>query len=469
MDFKAVISGTQYKMANTYQITEQAGSVSQSTVDILVEVGQSIPTTLQDVTILDENDDPFFWGIIQNVTSPTFSSTYEVKRYRLDIASGEVIFNNRLVSEALDGKYTHQIVQVLFDNYIADEGITLGFISTSTQYYKNYNCQWSKLSDILEELSEDIDATYYIGANKQFFFVTRENFTPSLTPNLSNVSYEENIGDLRTVQIIAGATEETSEQSEVTTWPANQSTWLLGYQVSEIQSITINGATATFGVRGIDDDNTNTTFLYEFGSQTITVNSNATTKPVAGNLVAIIYKGYYNIVVTNINDQLLSQISSLNGTSGKIENVVDDETITTFTDADTKATSLLNQYNERERELSCICQDLEKSKLFNIWSLDLQNINISGDYVVCERSISDFGDKVLINVKLKSKNFYSKYGTVLKRETKQVGKDVKVYKQSAISDTINITESYQFNSAGIIIYPTISDFIDPNGFDLYPL
>jgi hypothetical protein len=80
-------------------------------------------------------------------------------------------------------------------------------------------------------------------------------------------------------------------------------------------------------------------------------------KPVNGDLVVTVYSGFYDIIITNTNDQLVNQISNLNGTSGKIENVFSDETLKNFADADQKANDLLSQNDSATIEISCICND----------------------------------------------------------------------------------------------------------------
>jgi uncharacterized protein involved in type VI secretion and phage assembly len=147
MDFKAFISDVEYKIDNTYSIREQLSSVSQSSITVLVE-SQPIPKELQDVVIKDLAGNIIFVGIIQDVESPIFSTTFEVMRYKLEVQSPEVVFNNRLASEAFENKTTTEIVTALFNNYISEEGFTLGEISTFSQNYENYNFQFTKLYDV---------------------------------------------------------------------------------------------------------------------------------------------------------------------------------------------------------------------------------------------------------------------------------------------------------------------------------
>jgi hypothetical protein len=460
---KIKIRDDYYRFSDTYTIQQQAGTVSSSSVEIKVLSTQSVPRALADCTIYDD-DTPILWGIIQSVESPEFKTGFEVEKYKLNIQSGECLFNNRLVSEAFISKYTHEIVKALFEAYIADEGLTLGEILTSTQLYDNYNCSYTKLYDVLTELAEDINASFYVSADKKFYFVDKSSFVQINAPtHITGLKIEEEKGDMRTVQIVTGATEDTSTQETSTVWTEGQSTWLLGYSVSTMSGITINGVKCGVGKLGVDEEDTSKTFLYEIGSNTLTLNSKASTVPAAGAICVCVYTGYYDIVVTDVNDSLISEISALNGTSGRIEQILTDDTITTFSDADTKAIALLDSYSEREQTISCECFDLGATALYKMWLISQNGLRISGSYVVTERTLSKFGPgKQRSKIKLKNKNYFARYGKVLVSSSKTVGSDVKVYKQTAIGDVFSSTDLYQISSAGLAFWPT-----DGNGTDMY--
>ena len=104
---------------------------------------------------------------------------------------------------------------------------------------------------------------------------------------VTGLQIDDDSGDVRTVQIVTGASEETSAQTEQTFWLENQSAWVLGYQVSSVTGFTIDGIIAGFGLKGVDEGDTDVTFLYDLGSNSVTVNTNATTKPATGDNVVI--------------------------------------------------------------------------------------------------------------------------------------------------------------------------------------
>lgn len=473
MTITCEINGTEYNAADNYSIKEQAGATSTSSIDVLVAAGQSVPLSLSAVTVKKDGT-AFFYGYIKSIESPEYSSGQEVKRYRLTVSSGNSVFKNRLVSEAYEDSYTHEIVADLFTKYIAAEGFTLGTISTTTQEYSSYNCSYSVLSDILDELADDCNASYYVDQNKVFNFITRDEFVQIEAPeNLTGLKLEEDSANLRTVQVVTGASDETSTQTEGTYWAASQSNLTLGYQVSTVIGMTIAGTSVGVGLLGVDDDDITKTFLYKFGSQIITLNPNATTKPTTGQNVVCVYKGFYDVIVINTNEALLTSISNLNGTSGRIESIFTDETIDNNEDASNKANALLGQYDERTQVVSCSCHCLDQSALYTMWVLDKPELNIYGQFVITERSITSFGpDSFWIKVTLKNKGYFARYATVLKRDVKKKNTTVKVYKQSSFTESARAIDSYSVDDQGVIAYPVTigsSEMFDGLCVEAYPV
>src|SRR5574343_1641573 len=217
MAIKIKIHDTFYVLKDNYSITEPSGAVSTSNVDVRID-SNDVPLAFEDATIYDD-DAPILWGIIQTVESPEFKSGIETKVYRLQIQSGEVVFNNRLASESYRGKYTHEIVQDLFSKYIQEEGIALGLISNTTRYYESYSFSYTKLYDVLSELASDIGASFRVSGDKKFYFLTRDNMLQVDAPeHITSLKKEETCRDVRTVQVVTGATEETSQQTIQCYW-----------------------------------------------------------------------------------------------------------------------------------------------------------------------------------------------------------------------------------------------------------
>ena len=449
------VSGVEYSGLTDYSIDQQTGGVSSSTVTIACDDEHPVPAVKAGVQILLD-DTPIFYGIIDNVESPTFGKEYSKTLYRLSISSAESFFANRYPSEAYESKYTHEIVQDLFTKYIETEGITLGSISEFEQMYENFNFSFTQLSQIINELADDVNAACYISPDKKFYFYSRNDFPEVELPELKNLRLKSESGELRTRQIITGAKEETAEQTEYTVWLEDQTIMPLGYQISYIDTVSINDTPVGVGFAGLDEEDTSKTFLYTVGSQQLTLNSNALVKPVATDVIECIYYGYYEVVIENSNDQMQNQIAELNGSSGIIENVYTDETIDNQADAETKAAALLDLYGDSEQVISCECHDMIASQLLNMWTFPYSDYGITGKYVVTERHITSFGaDAFLCSITLNSKNFMRRYGSVLNKKKKSVNKDIKIYKKTTVSDPVTASETVTINNTTLTCFPIV--------------
>ncbi len=209
MALSAKINGTTYRCVNDYSIKEQSGAVSSTSINVLLGANP-IPLVLQQVQLYIDGS-LFFAGLVQQVGTPEYSTTYETQVFSLSVSSLECLFNMRLVTKNFY-YYTYptwtSVIQWLFTNVIAEENITLGAISTTSKSFDSkYSVQNKKLSDVLNEIADAIgNATWKITPDRKFYFLISDDFT-SVTPptKLSKLRLSENIGDLRTVQTIIGA------------------------------------------------------------------------------------------------------------------------------------------------------------------------------------------------------------------------------------------------------------------------
>ena len=459
MAIKLYISGVEYNFTDSFLIREQSGASASSQIDVS-PIGDALPPVSWQSVVMEEDGAPFFYGIIQSVDTPEFVSKYNWLIYPITVLSGESIFNNRLVSESFNGKYTHEIVDYLFDNYLAEENLTKGTISQFQRYYEKYTASRLTLADVLTELGDAVGAVARVSEGKVFSFTSREEFPLVDTPDtVARIKKSETGQTLRTVQYVSGANTETSLQEKSTYWVAEQTEQLVPYQVSELKACTINAVEVGFGLKGVDESDATKTFLWKYGENVIIVNPNATTKPAAGDLVAFQYMGFYSVEIAEENESLKNEIAALSGLSGKIEAVEIDTSITNYADGKNKAADLLSQNDEREETISCTCEDLFASALLNVWHMDFPEIFISGDYVVVERSITVKYDKKHISVKLKNKGFYSRYGTVLNKNDKKINDlsirvDDVIIKRSGVHERITFTDTYKVVGYGNAVYCT---------------
>jgi len=115
------------------------------------------------------------------------------------------------------------------------------------------------------------------------------------------------------------------------------------------------------------------------------------------------------------NAALVSSIATKSGLSGKIESVITDSTIRNTTAAATEAANQLAVYGETEKILTCHTLDLASSQLFTMWYVNQPALGIVGYFVITDRTITHLsGNDVNINLTLRNRNFFTRYGYSLK-------------------------------------------------------
>ena len=468
MDLKLYINEVEFNFTDRYTIREQVGQPSTSAIEIKLD-GKDLPVSHTKIVLKDDGV-AFYAGYINKVDTPTYSSTFETDIVPIEIISLETIFTRRIVSEAYVSKFTHEIIEDLYDNYLDEENITLGTIEEFERTYSEYVIPNLRLSDVLQELGDEVGAVAKIDENNVFSFTTKASF-PDVAPptHITKLKLTENGQDLKTVQKISGAKSETSFQTVLVTWISAQTAVLLGYQVSEEPTITINGTPVGVGVVGLGETDISKTFLWAYANNSIVLNNTATVQPAAGDTISVIFKGFFDVEIISENEDLKNEIALISGTSGKIESIVIDTSITDPQDGETTAINLLQEKSVRSQTVTLQCQDITKSALLNQWYLDYPDLNIQGSYVIVERSISDFYDKYKITVKLKNRGFYSRYGTVYNKNNKEINNlsirtDTAVLKQSSVFESVMWEDDWEAAQDFMELTPGTFDTMSPGWF-----
>lgn len=463
MALRLFISGIEYRIATDYQIREKVGQSVAGSVNALVEDGQDVPVSQQSIEIRETDGTTVIYkGLILAVDHPVWSSREEAFRVGLECKSLDVIFDRRIINDAYTDMTTTEIVNAIYTDYLVEEGLTLGTIGTFTRHYEKYVASALSMRKVLDELGDAVQAAAYVTPTGEFCFCSLQEFMEVTPPtHITKLQKKENGIKLRTVQRLTGANEETSLQTSSTVWATNQSNVLVDYQVSSISAATINGSPVNVGIKGVDEADTTKTFLTRYGDNIIVLNPSATVKPTASDIVAFLYYGFFSVEVIQENEALKTEIAGLSGTSGKIESVQVDTSITSFADGEAMAADLLDENGEREETITGIYRGLELDKLtlLNAWTLDYPDLDITGKYVIVDRSISYFGDVYNVPFTLKNKNFYNRSGTVLDKNDKQLNNlsiriDDAVFKTSVITDQLTLTDEFTFSQGTVIMYPS---------------
>lgn len=432
------------------------------------------PTFFNATAEVIQDEETIFYGVVGIPETPTYSTGYESDIYKIKLQSANALMRRRTLSEAYQDASLNSIVLDIYNKYIATEGIELGQISDMTFDYDIYVAQRKYVGDVLDELVAPVGATWHISADKKFYFLTKEDFTKVDAPSEITELKKSTSGlDMRTVQVIVGAKARTSTQTLSVTWAEDQKQIIASFPLAETPTIKINGVNATVGVNGLDSDNTDKTFLWTSESENINLNTDATTQPATGDTVTVEYIGLFEIEIENQNGSKILELAELTGTSGRIEKVETDTDINTYQDGSNLADELLDRYGEADETITCKVKSMANTDLLTVWTFDLPELNIEGDYIITGRSIQRLTEeKPLVTLTLKNKQYYLKYGSIFADYDKNIlrlsvnASSVIIKTEASYNETLAFSEDYE--QAGLVFYPTSGDFSDPATL-IYPM
>lgn len=446
-------------------------------------------------TYLAGLDMTIFWGILGIPKSPKYTTGNEWRVYKMAAGNGNSLLAYRVINEAFRNYTVSEIVQALYTNYIAEEGIALGEISDIEIKVKIYSAADFNLQDALNELAELCGAAWTITADRKFYFTVQEEFNafPVVIDKtalpISEFQHTTKAYKQRTIQYISGATNTTIPQTETFTYTGDTGTGFeLSFGVNERPTITINDEPvepSRIGVAGLDYADPDIWFTFAYNSKTISYNSQSAALET-GDTVSITYIGIYSIRIAAENTRKINEISALTGTSGKREIVTSLTGVRSQEDAVAAANSLLEKFEDATEEITFW---LESGELYEL-GLDLNSLNVmtkvtinipewgaDGDYIVAERHISalegdlteDAEKKLKIQLRLVNRDYMKTYGEVLADLKKNV-RSLNIRDDEIIVKAYSTIENQAF-AEDMVIYTLYPNFPVPSasGADLFAM
>lgn len=484
-------------MTRSFFIQEQSGNKTSSEVQVLVE-NQAIPVA-GDIIEIKDGATTLFWGVCGIPRSPKYATGHEDHIYTITCGNANSILANRIINVAYQNKTVSEIINLLYSDYIAEENITKGTISTIPLTMQVYTAADYNLQNALNELADLVGGTWQVTNDHEFNFIVETDFPAFPVPIDDNfllgTDLEHNTKDYqtRTVQYISGAKDRTSPQTETFSYTGNETEFSTAFPLSVKPSISVNGtplAPDQIGVNGFDSGRV---FYFSYNSPTVTYDD-STAFLTAGDSISITYVGLFPIRISLANDTKIAEVAALTGTSGKREQVRISTDITSSADAYTVAQQLLAQYAEATGEVSlwflteqlyAAGYQLSDTDVLTQVSFNLPQFGVVGDYVITERKIepykanlSNFEQKLKVTLKLKNRNFLKSYGEIFSdikagltklsiRDEDTVLQGVSFDEVLALAEDILIGGGWQFYPTETIICG--SQFVPSDfGADAYP-
>jgi len=314
---KYKISGETWKTAiNGQSLFDVGENLEDKYITIRIELtgdGSSTPHVLP-VLSITQDEDILFYGIVGIPKSPKWQTIYTVQDYNLTLQSPNALLNRTVAVESYQNISLKDLVTDLFNSYISREGVTLGNISEFDIIYDVYTIKYKYLSDVLDEIAESVGGIWHIDNQLKFYFIKRVDMDVVDAPtHIKSISKKTSAIDNRNVQYVVGVKDKTDEQTETLTYNEDVPI-VVNFNIYSQPTIKINGTPAGVGIKGSDDDDDAKTFLFTSGSSNISVNSNATIKPVNDDVLTIIYIGEYQLVVEKDNQNYIELLKSRTNT-----------------------------------------------------------------------------------------------------------------------------------------------------------
>lgn len=355
-------------IAGSLQIDSSVGRRSQASF-IVHSTTATHYQQYQQVSIYDNNANLVFTGYITNPQEqkPGFQNSL---LHTIQCCDQHYLADKRLIITSYANKSVGFMAQDIVNNILSAEGVTIGQlddgITPSTTLYPATtlypggnvglvpaaNFVYATVAQAMDELvklasSAGIPYYWMIDQNKKFYFVPYTAITNNTLVDGTQIEHVNNPPAVsrqnpmyRNTQYITGGVQQTVQQTESRKGDSNTQAWTMGYALALAPTITVNGTGKAVGIKQV---NTGKDFYWAQGDPIITQDSGAT-KLTSSDTLQVVYYGQYPTVIVSSNAAQQSYQASIDGSSGIIEEVETDTTLSDISTGLLEAGSLLTRY-----------------------------------------------------------------------------------------------------------------------------
>jgi hypothetical protein len=340
-----------YVLANTMNILDIVND--QSTCDLKVydescngDFRKGMP-----ITILNDECELTFAGFVDSVIKKQCNSGSDIAmEYEIAAIDNHYLVNKRKMIRAFVAQTIDVAVTWILDNILAVEGITLGVITPTTKLItKSYN--YIGVRDVLDELAEYAAYVWFISADKKLCFIPGITYTAPFDIILDEYGYCEHVKDesltvsdenseYRNSEYLIGSTNKSVLQTQTFKGDGEIQTWTVRLPIVQTPVVKLNGVIKTVGINVV---NTGYDFYWNEGDPTINQDSLGT-KLTNSDILTVEFYGMYPIVVKSSNFAEITAKATLEGSSGIVEDAVNDTAYKTKDDAIERANILIETY-----------------------------------------------------------------------------------------------------------------------------
>lgn len=280
----------------------------------------------------------------------------------------------RTVAATFTNKTVGYIAQWLLDNILSQEGVVRGqiydgltpspYLYPSPTLYPGGNigiipqitfnyCRVSEALDAIVQAASNAGIPYYwlIDMYKRLWVVP---YNTVVSSNIVDGSFQENIKvkranpKFRSQQIVLGGVTQTVQQVETRKGDNSTTVFSMTYDLAMVPTITVNGVAKTVGINGVDSSQD---WFWNKGSKDITQKSGAT-KLISTDTLSVTYIGQYPNAAISQNAAQVSARAAIDGTSGIVEDVINNDSLNDANSALQTASANLTLYGQDGLQLT---------------------------------------------------------------------------------------------------------------------
>jgi len=340
----------------------------------------------QAVLIYDPNDVLIFGGVIDNPETIRVAPSGELL-HPISCADYHYFADKRLVAASYEDKTCGFIVDDIFDNYLDDEGVTIGNIdlgATLVQAVFNY----VRVTDAYDALAEKAGFIWFIDENKKLYFQARDTTAAPWTLTGDDVTKHSGVLSganpmYRNRQYIRGGKGTTVLQTETFLGEDNppndvRYAFTVGYPIVKIPTVTVADRVPEgqdVGIKGIDvaED-----CYWSKGDATIVFE----VAPEDGKLVTIEYYGEYNLLGLATDAPAIAALQAIEGAgTGYVDDIADEPKLTDSDAVLDSGQAKLAKYavNAQRLNFSTVRTGLKPGQLLTV---NYPSLGLAGDMLI---------------------------------------------------------------------------------------
>jgi len=280
----------------------------------------------QAVLIYDPNNVLIFGGVIDN--PETVRMAPEGGFYHPITCTDYHYFADKrlVVASYAAGETCGFIVDDIFDNYLAEEGVTI--TATSIQagpIIAEAVFNYGSVSEAYDALAELAGFTWFIDENKVLYFIDRTTNVAPWTATPSNIDNALLSGAnplYRNKQYVRGGTGLTDPQVETFSGNGQTVAFTVGYPIASVPTVNVVGVgVQDMGIKGLE---TGEDCYWSKGDATIVFDALSIPPAIANNIV-VTYVGEYPLISLAINEGSQIALKAIEGSgTGIVESIVDE-------------------------------------------------------------------------------------------------------------------------------------------------